>query len=386
MGNDTNVLLGVAEDIKNYLSGVEGIEDVQDNVSEGNSGGSVSFVLDNTNKNSQNAFMLYAFLNGRLAENELGNFEFDEQTFEMISIVEPKISSEQEVLSIDVPTTEKMIYQQTMTKMAMQGISNPELLPEKPEDVTVGDLLESKEISESITIRRVNGKRFMEVYASVSEDGDAMKIQSDLEDYLSEDKLKELGLSEDALDYQGEVDSITQSFTDLLISLVVAIFMIYVLLVGFFRSFLKPFIILFAIPLGMIGVFFAIWLTTGQLGFLELLGVVTMAGIVVNVTILLIDYANQLKAEGKTSAEAISTSVAVRFRPIMLTQLTAFGSLAPLMFLSPFWKGLSASIIFGILSSAVLSLFLTPILYEWVESSATFFGKVYARIRKKLHR
>jgi len=101
---------------------------------------------------------------------------------------------------------------------------------------------------------------------------------------------------------------------------------------------------------------------------------------------LLIDYANQLKSAGKTTAEAISTAIAVRFRPIILTQLTALGSLAPLVFLSPFWKGLAASIIFGILSSAILSLFMTPILYQWVESGASGFKRMRRKISYRFRR
>jgi len=379
LGNDTDSLIGAAQDIKVFLQSREDVDRVDDNVSEGNSGGAITFVLDTNNKNAQNAFLIYNSINERLAENELGKIDLDGENYEIVSNITPVISSEQNVLDIAVPTMEEMVYEQTLLQMKAQGIKNPESILKKPEVVTVSDVISGKENKESITIQRVNGERYVEVYASVKDGVDSAKVQTALEDYLTKEKLEELGLNENALDYEGTADSIAQSFTDLLVALVIAIFLIYVLLVGFFRSFLQPFIILVAIPLGLFGVFFAIWLTTGQLGFLELLGVVTMAGIVVNVTILLIDYANQLKKEGKNTADAISTAVAVRFRPIILTQLTAFGSLAPLVFLSPFWKGLAASIIFGILSSAILSLFMTPILYQWVESTTSLSKRFFKR-------
>ena len=386
LGNDTDVLVNAAEDIKTFLQNKEGVDRVDDNVSEGSAGGTITFVLDQNNKNAQNPFLIYSSINERLAENDLGKIDLNGENYEIVSNIISIVSSEQDVLNIIVPTTEQMVYEQTLAQMKTQGIKNPESILKKPEVVTVSDIISEKENKESITIQRINGERYVEVYASVKDGVDSAKVQTALEDYLTKEKLEELGLNEDALDYEGTADSIAQSFTDLLVALVIAIFLIYVLLVGFFRSFLQPFIILVAIPLGLFGVFFAIWLTTGQLGFLELLGVVTMAGIVVNVTILLIDYANQLKKEGKNTADAISTAVAVRFRPIILTQLTAFGSLAPLVFLSPFWKGLAASIIFGILSSAILSLFMTPILYQWVESTNSGSKRFFKRISNKFKR
>lgn len=386
MGDNTDLLVGAAKEIKVFLQSREDVDRVDDNVSEGSAGGAITFVLDSNNKDAQNAFLIYSSINERLAENELGKIDLSGENYAIISNVTSGVGSEQDVLDIAIPTTEQMIYEQTLAQMKAQGIKNPERLLKKPELVTVSDVISAKENKESITIQRVNGERYIEVYASVKDGVDSAKVQTALEEYLTKEKLEELGLNEDALDYEGTADSIAQSFTDLLVALMIAIFLIYVLLVGFFRSFLQPFIILVAIPLGLFGVFFAIWLTTGQLGFLELLGVVTMAGIVVNVTILLIDYANQLKREGKNTADAISTAVAIRFRPIILTQLTAFGSLAPLVFLSPFWKGLAASIIFGILSSAILSLFMTPILYQWVEStnsgSKRFFKGISNRFKR----
>src|SRR5690606_1036226 len=134
---------------------------------------------------------------------------------------------------------------------------------------------------------------------------------------------------------------------------------------AFFRSLVAPMIIMTAIPLGLVGAFPAVSAVTGQLGFLELLGVVAMAGVVVNVTILMIDFANQLVNQGMTVQQAISTSIAVRYKAIFLTQMTIFGGLMPLAIYSPFWRGLALVIIFGIIASAVLSIFTTPILYVW---------------------
>lgn len=382
IGDDADVLAVAVEDIKGYLNETEGIDEVKDNISEGNSGGSVTFVLDNANALNTNPFFAYSVLSNRLAENELTTLTLDGDDYSVITEMSPEISSVRQLMTLEVATPEQIAYEQQLAALEAQGVVNPEKLLEEPEEVRVDHLLDRFESSESTTIQRINGQRYVEVYASVDDDADALQIQTDLEEYLDADKLVSLGLDEDAADFKGEADSIAQSFTDLFIALAIAIFMIYVLLVGFFRSFTEPFIILFAIPLGLVGVFASVALTTGQLGFLELLGVVAMAGIVVNVTILLIDYANQLQRNGRTAADAISAAVAVRFRPIILTQLTAFGSLIPLVYLSPFWKGLAAAIIFGIISSALLSLFVTPILYLWANSVGERIAQVPVFFRK----
>jgi multidrug efflux pump subunit AcrB len=143
--------------------------------------------------------------------------------------------------------------------------------------------------------------------------------------------------------------------------------MIYLVLALFFNSFLKPIIITFALPLSFLGVFPILALEQNEFGFLEILGLITLAGIVVNVGIFVIDYANKRVAEGMPVKEAISQATAVRFRPIFLTKVTALGSLLPLAILSPFWRGLDSVVIAGILTSGVLSLFTTPILYTWFD-------------------
>jgi hydrophobic/amphiphilic exporter-1 (mainly G- bacteria), HAE1 family len=374
--NDIDKLHVASEDIQIYLQGVEGVSVVEDNISDPTSGGSIVFVLDNNEPLAQNPMLTFSLLTSRLSENTLGSVTLHDQQYKIQSSITPEINSKNELTSIHVPNPEELIYEQTLAALIEQGVPNPELLIEKPEPVLIQDLIQETQANASQSIRRINGNRYVEIFANVKEGADTMQIQSDLEAYLTDEKLAEFGLTSSATEFKGEADSITQSFSDLFLALGVAIFLIYVLLVGFFKSYLEPFIILFAIPLGLVGVFAAVAITTGQLGFLELLGVVVMAGIVVNVTILLIDFANQLRRQGKTAAEAISTSVAVRLRPIVLTQLTAFGSLIPLVFLSPFWKGLAAAIIFGIASSAFFSLLLTPILYQWVDTFAQLPEKI----------
>ena len=376
---DFDVLETAATDLMAHMESIEGIKHVEINNDGAGTGGTTTFVLDNESDYASSPFLAYSKIKDRVGESELGEITIDGQVYEILSESEPVVSGTDEILDLtllSVPDMENAV----MTIDPLTG--QPTIIPEMI-DITVDDAVADIELQEPMIIRHMNGERYLEVRATVEDEADLMAINSDIHDYLTDDKLDELGLDKDAVTLAGEIDYIGDSFTDLFIALIVAVFLIYVLLVGFFRSFLEPFIILFAIPLGLIGVFLAVWITTGQLGFLEILGVVAMAGIVVNVTILLIDFANQMKRKGLNPSEAIATAVAVRFRPIILTQMTAFGSLIPLVIISPFWSGLASAIIFGIVTSALLSLFVTPILYLWAEKIGGSPGRFGKWVRRK---
>ncbi len=232
------------------------------------------------------------------------------------------------------------------------------------------------------SISHQDGQRFATVRAAVAPDTNSSAVQKDINDW-AKSKLSAYGLSSGALESKGEGDDIAKSFTNLFAALGIAILMIYLVLALFFGSFLKPIIITFALPLSFLGVFPILALLDNEFGFLEILGLITLSGIVVNVGIFVIDYANHRVTEGMPVKEAIAQATAVRFRPIFLTKVTALGSLLPLAILSPFWRGLASVIIAGILTSGVLSLFTTPILYTWFTALGKFPGWVGRRFSRE---
>jgi len=348
---DFEKLRKAAEEATEFLKDQDGVTKVTDTFADSdNVKNGITLLLDEDHDLNINPFLSYATISDQLKENEIAKLELGEKTYDVVTKLSEPIGSLEDVEDIKISLG--------------RGYS-----------VTIDDLVKDTEEPKSQTIKRFNGQRYVEVRAKVDDDTDPLKVQQELKDYFDEDKLGDLGLNTEVTESGGIAASIAETFTELFVMLAVALFLIYVLLVIFFRSFLSPLIILFAVPLGFIGVFPAIAATTGQLGFLELLGVVAMAGIVVNVTILIIGFANHLKAQGQDTATAISTSIAVRFRPILLTQMTAFGSLIPLAIYSPFWRGLAMVIAFGIVVSALLSLITTPILYAWNEAIIRFFNR-----------
>ena len=151
----------------------------------------------------------------------------------------------------------------------------------------------------------------------------------------------------------------------------------YIVLAIFFKSLSQPFGILYTIPISMIGVLPGLAIFAGgQFGFLEIIGLIILVGIVENVAIFLIDAANQkIDEEGWDEKRAIAYASGLRLRPVLLTKVAALASLAPLAITSQFYRSISVVIIFGILASGALSLVTTTILFiffKWL--SRKFHG------------
>ena len=125
---------------------------------------------------------------------------------------------------------------------------------------------------------------------------------------------------------------------------------------------MMPVIVMGAIPLTMIGVFPGHWLTGQAFTATSMIGVIALAGIVVRNSLLLIDFILEYRAEGKSLKDSVIEAGKVRFRPILLTALAImFGSM--IMITDPVFGGLAVSLIFGTLSSTVLTLLVIPLLY-----------------------
>ena len=166
---------------------------------------------------------------------------------------------------------------------------------------------------------------------------------------------------------RGEVSSMQESFQSLSFGLVLAAVLVYLVMVAQFRSFLDPFIIMFAVPLGLIGVI-AILLATGTtLNIQSFMGVIFMVGIAVSNSILLVEFSNRLMRGGLTIREAVIRAGAVRLRPILMTSIAAVLGLLPMAF--GVGRGaeanvpLARAVIGGLTVSTVLTLFVVPVLY-----------------------
>lgn len=165
-----------------------------------------------------------------------------------------------------------------------------------------------------------------------------------------------------------EQESIVQ---DMVRGMLLAIFGIYALLAVPLKSYTQPLIIMGVIPFGVIGAVFGHWLIGIPLNFLSILGIIALSGVVVNDSIVVVDFVNQARKDGTPIIDAVLNAGAARFRAIMLTSLTTFFGLVPILLetsmQAQFLIPMATSLAFGIVFATVITLFLIPSLYIILE-------------------
>ena len=166
---------------------------------------------------------------------------------------------------------------------------------------------------------------------------------------------------------RGLVITMRSSFKSFGLGLLLAVLLVYLILVAQFSSFTDPFLIVLAVPTGLIGVIVTLALTGTTLNIQSLMGVVMLQGMVVSNSILIVDFANVLRGEGRSLREAVVQACRIRLRPILMTSLATVVGLLPMAFKietgSEAYAPLARAIIGGLMSSIVLTIFVVPAAY-----------------------
>ncbi len=166
------------------------------------------------------------------------------------------------------------------------------------------------------------------------------------------------------LEQGGEQEETVKALTQVVRAVFIAIVLILLVLIVQYNQFMKPLIILLSIPLAMIGVLVGLLVTGWAMGFMANLGILALAGIVINNAIVLIDFIETRVAGGIELRKAVAQAGRIRMRPILLTSVTTIGGLLPLsLFGGPLWAPMTNGMIFGLLFSTLLTLILVPVLY-----------------------
>jgi CzcA family heavy metal efflux pump len=247
----------------------------------------------------------------------------------------------------------------------IDDIKNLVLTTQNGQQVLLGSVADIEKATSPVQIDRKQQQRIVDVTANVT-GRDLGSVAADIQAKL--DKLIvppgfELRLS-------GNVEQQKQTFRDLSLAFALAILLVYVVMSSQFQSLIDPFIIMFTVPLGIAGVFWALYLTNTTLSVTSFQGVIVMVGIVVSNGILLVDYTNHLRISGIELHEAVIKAARTRLRPILMT------SLATVLGLIPMAAGiggestqapLAISVIGGLTVSTVLTLLFIPSLYTIFE-------------------
>jgi len=220
------------------------------------------------------------------------------------------------------------------------------------------------------TIQRIDGRRVINVIADLdrsklSPEEVNGSIQSQV---LPMIRAKYPGLT---IKLAGEQEERAKSFNGLFQAALLSLIVIYTLLAIPLRSYIQPLVIMSVIPFGAVGAIVGHWIMGYQLMFFSALGIVALSGVVVNASLVLVDYINRRRREGLPLDEAVLSAGVVRFRPIVLTSVTTFVGLIPLMSTpSPatkFFIPMAISLAFGVLFATFITLFLVPSLYRMAE-------------------
>jgi hydrophobic/amphiphilic exporter-1 (mainly G- bacteria), HAE1 family len=217
-------------------------------------------------------------------------------------------------------------------------------------------------------IRRIGQQRTAVVTANL-EGRDLASAARDIEASLADMSLPPAA----RVSLAGQNRELSESFGSLRFALILAVFLVYLVMASQFESLLHPFVVMFSVPLAVIGVVVALGLTFTSISVMVLIGLVVLAGIAVNNAIVLVDYAREMRQQGMPKIEALVEAGTVRMRPILMTTLTTILGLLPMAFAIGEGAELSAplaiTLMGGLLGSTILTLIVIPVVYASIDRS-----------------
>ncbi|PYK90244.1 MAG: hypothetical protein DME40_08640 [Verrucomicrobia bacterium] len=218
-------------------------------------------------------------------------------------------------------------------------------------------------------INHLNITRVTDIFVSVR-DRDVGAVAANIQNYIEKLSSDRAQVPEGySIHMRGEVQSMQASFKSLGFGLVLAVVLVYLVMIVQFRSFLDPFIVMFAVPLGLIGVAWMLFLTHTHMSIQSMMGIIMMVGIVTSFSVLMVDFANRILAGAaehnihKTPREAILEAANIRLRPILMTGIAAILGLTPMAIAGGANIPLARAVVGGILAAVALVLFVVPVLY-----------------------
>jgi multidrug efflux pump subunit AcrB len=287
-------------------------------------------------------------------------------SFQGVSAVKNQRGRSEVTVRVRLPEQERM-SESTFEDLVLLS-PNGEILLRNAVDTLTGRAYTS--------IKRTNGKREISVTANVRPQSQAENVIRDMKKDILPDLLgKYPGLS---YSFKGRQAEIRESISALIKGLGLALLCIFALLAIPFKSYFQPFIIMICIPFGMIGAVVGHVIMGYSLSVMSLFGLVAMSGVVVNDSLVLIDFANRRLREGVPALYAVHSAGVQRFRPILLTTLTTCGGLAPIILetsrQAKFLIPMAISLGFGILFATGITLVLVPCFYMVLEDIKGVFA------------
>jgi multidrug efflux pump subunit AcrB len=284
--------------------------------------------------------------------------------FDVASIIKNKIEGfvatkfKEQDKRIDV-----RVYLKDEQRQRAENIKNLIINPGGAIPISLSSVANVNILSGPNEIRRVDQERSAVISASISDINLTSAVQK-IYDIVERYPMPP-GFS---YELSGQNKEMETSLSSLTLAMLLAIFLVYIVMASQFESFLHPFLILFTIPMAMIGVFLTLYVLKIPMGITVYIGMITLVGIVVNNAIVLMDYINKLRKRGMEKVEAIKQAGIIRLRPILITTLTTVLALFPMAIGlgegTEIRTPMAVTIIAGLLSATFLTLVLIPIVYN----------------------
>jgi HAE1 family hydrophobic/amphiphilic exporter-1 len=251
-------------------------------------------------------------------------------------------------------------------RQSMANLDNVKVMNAKGELVSVRELIDYDKAPSQAQIQRVDGKNVINLSANANTE-DLGQIKRDLQNITQQLDLP-MGYEVELGDNLAELDANVFSFTT---TLLMALILIYIVMGSLFESYLYPLSILTSVPLSLMGAVWALWATNSPMDSITLIGCIFMAGIIVSNGIVIVDFMITLRNQGMERNEAIITASEHRFRPVMMTALTAVLGLIPLAMATTggaaTFAGLGRALIGGLTIGTLLTLLVVPLFFTFFD-------------------
>ncbi|MGE3270020.1 MAG: efflux RND transporter permease subunit [Chloroflexota bacterium] len=247
--------------------------------------------------------------------------------------------------------------------------------------VTVGQVTRSEQVAGPTSVDRRNRQRLVTVGAALAGGVPLNDVTRPLQQSINQMQANGTIPPGYNVSMGGQSEQQAKAFNNLILALLLSIVLEYMLLAALYESMILPFATMFALPLAVIGAFVGLAVSGNTLNLLSMIGVIVLMGLVGKNGILLIDYTNTLRHEGRARSEALREAGETRLRPILMTTIALVAGLMPLAIGleegSETYKGMAAVIIGGMLSSTFLSLLVVPCMYTYFDDLQTLILRIW---------
>lgn len=347
-GADLGVLQNISNQVKAFIQEFPAASDVKDNLDAGKPELQVqlkphAFALGLTNS------MVAGQLRDAFIGSESSKFQTSREDIDVrVKLPESSASQLDSLMhfKVTLPTGRKVQLSEIANVAKTKGISSITRENRKRAVIITGEL------NQDITTSKVLSAAVKEKFSNIPQRYPGYSIETE----------------------RGEVEDINESMAALGSAFMLGLLLIYFILGTQFKSYLQPFVVMAAIPFGIDGVLLGHIVMGQDLGLLSMIGLVALSGIVVNDSLVLVDFVNQRRREGSARRSSLVEAGMVRLRPIVLTSVTTMGGLFFLAFFASgqarFLSPMAIAIFFGLMSSTVITLFIVPCLYAVLDDLA----------------